>query len=89
MGVVPGMVEISKDCYFQFDFYITGTSNGFLWQRYSGSTFKYVKNNYAHRTSSVLVTDSFMVRVYSKEDLSKVLYLHSLSVMFYLVVILN
>ncbi|EFO23354.2 hypothetical protein LOAG_05130 [Loa loa] len=55
-----------------FDFYVTGTSNGFLWQRYSGNTFKHVRNNYAHRTSSISVTDSSVVRIYSKEDSSKI-----------------
>ncbi|CAG9535536.1 unnamed protein product [Cercopithifilaria johnstoni] len=55
-----------------FDFYVTGTANGFLWQRYSGNTFKHVRNNYAHRTSSISVTDSSMIRVYSKQDLSNI-----------------
>ncbi|KAL3982187.1 Regulator of chromosome condensation (RCC1) repeat family protein [Acanthocheilonema viteae] len=55
-----------------FDFYVTGTANGFLWQRYSGNTFKYVKNNCAYRTSSVLVTDSCMVRIYCNRNISKI-----------------
>ncbi|MCP9265987.1 hypothetical protein DINM_021430 [Dirofilaria immitis] len=55
-----------------FDFYVTGTSNGFLWQKYSGNTFRHVKNNYAHRTSSISATDSFMISINSKEDSSKI-----------------
>nr|CRZ23964.1 Bm9608 [Brugia malayi] len=55
-----------------FDFYVTGTSNGFLWKRYSGNIFKHVENNYAHRTSSISVTDSSLVRIYAKEDTSKI-----------------
>uniref|UniRef100_A0AAF5PH55 ANK_REP_REGION domain-containing protein n=2 Tax=Wuchereria bancrofti TaxID=6293 RepID=A0AAF5PH55_WUCBA len=55
-----------------FDFYVTGTSNGFLWRRYSGNTFKHVGNNYAHQTSSISVTDSSLIRIYAKEDTSKI-----------------
>uniref|UniRef100_A0A915PVP0 BTB domain-containing protein n=1 Tax=Setaria digitata TaxID=48799 RepID=A0A915PVP0_9BILA len=55
-----------------FDFYVTGTSNGFLWQKYSSNTFKHLKNNYAHRASSVLVTDSSIVRISSNDDASKI-----------------
>ncbi|VDK62327.1 unnamed protein product [Onchocerca ochengi] len=54
-----------------FDFYVTGISNGFLWQKYSGNTFRHIKNNYAYRTSSISVTDSYMVRINSKGDSSQ------------------